>query len=1378
MAEIINNIIQIEPDGLSGFSPLTDSDKAILRYTTVPRAFKPNDNFIELSYFTLDGIRVLTIPDYADYSILGGGTLNDSTGNTEISIDVEQDHSEYGFAGTELRALYNFLDYPYSSTTLPSPFYIESISPDRTELRLVSINLGKEEVNGELVDTVGEISTKLIERYTNETLLPEFFLYFGNNIFLNIVNIDVEEFRNTNAVLIKLYEPLLNAVKLKGRVNIVEKIAESVAYEIESELIPDEEVVPTLRGANFSIEVEEQSTEPSQYYNHTELFSFPTNNTYRELNSLFNEKGAEIGVDYSDFNFFINFSSAEERLRNFKYKLDLIESYQTNLDLVSSISYSGTGAEGSTQYYKDLLDGVVNNFDHYERHLYFTNGTTAWPKSNSSKPYINKLSSSTDAVTWYNSELQSAILYDAQNPDILINTVPSYLKEDTTNEPYELFIHMIGQHFDNLWVYTDAVSNKYNADNRINVGVSKDLVEDLLKNFGVKLYSSNKSTTELFKYFTSNSYEVGGEKIPAGIITSGEEPISQNDYQKEIYRRVYHNLPLLMKSKGTERGLRALINCFGIPSDVLKIRLYGGQSSNDLPFFGGQQELTGSIDKVRLDNTGSIAPGNTVSLLTPVITPNNEYTQDLHRIEVGFSPTHNIDTYIVSQSAFLFPNDPFNIDDYIGDPRGYPTNRYTELEEYSKTILENVDAYNVKDFVRLIKFFDNVIFRMVRDFTPARAVTDTGIIIKPHLLDRSKFKSPIVTWTRPEYSGSIDTAFIEGSHGTAYRSGSGEYSTAYSASVMTPFGEVVKKWTPYHGAPVYSRSAEEAKFDGELTGSLITVSTGELNSDNPFKELEYKNIRYNVAFYKEIPAGVCVITSNDIIASEASGLTDLLEYTVSVTQLFEDMTGNFSYTSLGEAEVTITGNSINMEFQDQYSSVEITATKDNDDTCTATSTITAVLCNAEIADGVPQIQLDTPIDLTSLFQPNDNTDFSILINNQVVENPQNHVFDEEIDAFITFRDNVDTTCEIVYQTEVDACTLTTPLLDNRDWTVFQINKYPNLYPNTVDNPNQVIWGGDEFFSFLEIFPGSNSATTFQIKFNGQWQGGGYTQWLNCPIHDLGTEGARFFPTNFKRLSEDYPSFNQSYTTNYNPQSNRYEPTLFGIYFRAIQTDDCVTGDDTGNPATTVQWYPHQDQVGESQQWQGPIAINAKYRVPASYKAGNNTIVDSDGDGIPDVSPDDMPLSDIDDNGNEFSGPHEVCNALIQDGTPEGGEEIFIYGRIDWYLPSESDWNQNQTRSSVYNQLTSEEPLFYDQRGFNPIINGVYTDYRARSSGQGQDQGEPESPFTEWAGYDYFFRPNQPGETTADPYVAAKRYRSVYERSETHQGRLFQCYSNP
>ena len=350
MASIDYNIFKIEPNGLSGFRTLSDNDTQLLTSAEISKVFKPNDHFIELSYFTLDNVRLQTIGNYNNYSILSGDTLDNQEGNTEVGIDVKEDFLSYGYQGQEIKALYNFLDYPYSPSTNPQDFYIESISPDRTELRLVSVNLAGSDV----LDT----TNTLIASFTDEAYTPDYYLYFGNNIFFSIINIDTEEFRDTNAVLIKLYNPLPTTVNLKTRLNIVEKISESIAFEVNTNVIPDKPVVPTLRGANFNVEVEDQTTEPSQYYNYTELFSFPTNNTYRELNSLFNEKGAQLGVDYSEFSNFINFSSAEERIRNFKYKLDLINSYQGSLDNINAagINYLSTGISGSKAYYENLLN--------------------------------------------------------------------------------------------------------------------------------------------------------------------------------------------------------------------------------------------------------------------------------------------------------------------------------------------------------------------------------------------------------------------------------------------------------------------------------------------------------------------------------------------------------------------------------------------------------------------------------------------------------------------------------------------------------------------------------------------------------------------------------------------------------------------------------------------------------------------------------------------------------------------------------------------------------------------------------------------------------------------------------------------------------------
>ena len=57
---------------------------------------------------------------------------------------------------------------------------------------------------------------------------------------------------------------------------------------------------------------------------------------------------------------------------------------------------------------------------------------------------------------------------------------------------------MVGQNFDSVWVYIKDVTNKFNADNRLNYGVSKDLVADILRDLGIKIYQNNFSTNDLY----------------------------------------------------------------------------------------------------------------------------------------------------------------------------------------------------------------------------------------------------------------------------------------------------------------------------------------------------------------------------------------------------------------------------------------------------------------------------------------------------------------------------------------------------------------------------------------------------------------------------------------------------------------------------------------------------------------------------------------------------------------------------------------------------------------------------------------------------------------------------------------------------------------
>jgi hypothetical protein len=71
-------------------------------------------------------------------------------------------------------------------------------------------------------------------------------------------------------------------------------------------------------------------------------------------------------------------------------------------------------------------------------------------------------------------------------------------------------------------------------------------------------------------------YEYGHNVSGSYQSTGTLESIPKKKVTQEILKRVLNNLPLLYKGKGTERALRALINCYGIPTTVLRIKEYGG----------------------------------------------------------------------------------------------------------------------------------------------------------------------------------------------------------------------------------------------------------------------------------------------------------------------------------------------------------------------------------------------------------------------------------------------------------------------------------------------------------------------------------------------------------------------------------------------------------------------------------------------------------------------------------------------------------------------------------------------------------------------------------------------------------------------------------
>ena len=904
MAEFKYILKTIDPGTLVKTGMIEEDQKNLVDSFSVNSLFDSNKNVANLKIFSLNDDLLLEDSDYRRYSLTGAGSGALTTGSSVLTVDPSADVKHYEYETGDVKLVYSFTDDIFSDTKKPIRHFIESVSADRTEIRALT---------NELTD---KDYSSLINQFKNKVdtnnYLPDFFLKFTNNIETKAVNISQENTDKGTALLIKLYAPLPGAINTNSIFTVQEIIADSFGFEVEAELIPVQEQFTKLKGPNFNVELEQESATPTEYFNYNELFSYPVTGSNYELLSLFNKSGAEINVQYDEYSNFIHFSSAEERLRNFKYKLDLIKSHESTINTIRKSGYVSNNASGSAEYYEGLINGIIRNFDHYDRHLYFSSGSYSWPKSNSTKPYENYASTHPTASAWYSDQLVLAEAYDNTNSDNLDGTVPMFLREDSNNEPYMLFLNMIGQHFDNLWIYFKAVSDKYDGDNRLDFGLSKDLVKDAIESFGVKLYENNLTTGNLFSLLVGENPATGSELINEVVtILSGSnnenlQPVGIDNYQKEVYKRIYHNLPLLTKAKGTERGLRALINCFGIPSSFLQIRQFGGAAIDRSKYLGPYTHTTSSLDKIRLDLTGSFTTGSTLSRYTSVISEKDKYSDDIHTVEVGFNYNDMAENFVK-----LHLTSSFDIDDYIGDPRDRYNSSYDKLNRVAAMITNDTpswedivilwkdwDSYwegddffaDPRAFIHIIKYFDNSLFRMIRDFVPARSNVNTGIVIQPHSLDRSKAKQVEVSFEEKQYTGSVDVSEITASNAGAFVSGS---TVNYDYILKGAVGPVSR-----------SVSDERHMIDGEFSGSSILAvnTTPDINRDNPFKKTAQPIIKFDVTFFnlsEPIPAS-CNITLvasylGDVFNIFATGSADgwvELTYPTTIAQT----SGSFSYT--------------------------------------------------------------------------------------------------------------------------------------------------------------------------------------------------------------------------------------------------------------------------------------------------------------------------------------------------------------------------------------------------------------------------------------------------------------------------------------------------
>ena len=857
------------------YQQYSDSDLALVNKSFITPSFGGPTDYVELFIKDLAGTVIGSNYNVSDYNI--GINVDPKIRTTsELNLDPEADARAQGFNRGSVNIKYNFFTKLIASGPDPRQnFWIKEISRSRTEIKAARQDLSNLELSTAFNEFNGILGT--------DSYYPDFLLNFGLDIQIIAVNAVYVEEEGQGYVIFKLYEPLPTNYDIKSPFWVVFQVAEPAEFNVTINVAPD--LVPTsfpLRGPNYKVNITDKISKTTPYYNYASLFLTSVTSSYQQLKSMMDEKGIQINVDYGSFDNFIHFSSATERLYNFKYKVQQIESASSGL--------ASTNTSSSRVTLQSQIDNIIEKFDGYEYYLYFTSASTAWPKTSTTQPYPLYSVTSSQVTSWLGSPLTnpngeasmsmyfSSSYYDNSNKDWLQYTTPGYIRDDQNNGPYLVFLDMIGQHFDNIWIYLKDLSNRYSAENNPFVGVSMDQVGDALRSFGISLYTNTNVSDNIYysllginqtgsalpitssaysqvNIASSSLYPLSGQpyltaslSLPpfgqefinryvttfitasAGV-TSSFATLPADQLKNEIYKRLYHNLAYLLKTKGTDQGVKALITTYGIPQDILSVNEYGGYNIYDI---AGIQEL----------NANNITTGSVLTISSSLLSPyttlqyyQNNFDRTSPDIEVGFSPTDNINAAITSSGYVTSSTKPgyFNIMQYIGAPNLQYTPTYAPLVQLEDTFFTNtftgnaqtgLTRFNVWDFIRTIKYYNNSLFKMIKDYVPARANLSTGIVVRSHILERNKYArhQPIVM-----ISGSFGS--ILGVSVTGSAPGGYLYNTAYTASIPVQYQSSSNYLGNASGFIPYISNTGIENYTGQYSGSYIQAT------DNYFDQI-------------------------------------------------------------------------------------------------------------------------------------------------------------------------------------------------------------------------------------------------------------------------------------------------------------------------------------------------------------------------------------------------------------------------------------------------------------------------------------------------------------------------------------------------------------
>ena len=181
--------------------------------------------------------------------------------------------------------------------------------------------------------------------------------------------------------------------------------------------------------------------------------------------------------------------------------------------------------------------------------------TKAYPFDNMFK------TTSTEWTDWYNGMITSASAFDTDNIHSFENNLPLYIQDSSDYGEMKDFLNLQGEQYDLIRNHIDSMGTLHKRGYTEKDSAPNNTLPMLLSNMG----------WEAINPFSGSLTDTLGSYL-SGIT-------SIDDIKNNTWRKTLNNLLYIYKSKGTKNSVRALLNTYGYPPDVLEFEEFGGATS-------------------------------------------------------------------------------------------------------------------------------------------------------------------------------------------------------------------------------------------------------------------------------------------------------------------------------------------------------------------------------------------------------------------------------------------------------------------------------------------------------------------------------------------------------------------------------------------------------------------------------------------------------------------------------------------------------------------------------------------------------------------------------------------------------------------------------